>query len=283
MMAGITAHSVRSRAGGFTLVELLFTLVIGSLVATGVLSLVFQQNSFYGSADDAMHAQKTARTAADLMGRELRMASGEDLISATADSVAVRFTLLRALVCDSTAADEATVFVYDSVTNSMLSGGSFVGTAYSTPYDSAWAYADGWVPTGGATGTVPKSTCTAVGAPGTGTDITYVETTGWTSTFADVPDPGSLIRVYSRLTYRFAPAVNFGTGTALWRGNAELLAPFARGAFSYVMSDGSVQNSVASGDFPDVAAVRVTATAEGDGAGGDEVTRELLFDIVLRN
>lgn len=279
------ADTTRRSANGFTLVELLISLAVGGLVITGILSLVFGQNRFYERSDDAMHAQRNVRTAAELMSSELRMASPEDLIVAIADSVAVRFDIIRAMACDSTGADEATAFAYDSVTTSLVGGGGFFGTAYTNPYDSAWAYADGWFPTTGSTGAVPRATCTAAGAPATGTDNTYATLTGWAGNFTDgVPDAGSLLRFYTRLSYVFKPAVNFGTGTALWRGSAELIAPFASGAaFSYVMANGSVLSSVASGNLPNVRAIRVTATAEGDGANRDGVDRDLQFDIPLRN
>jgi len=283
-MTAVRAPAPRC-ARGFTLIELLVALVVGGLVVTGALSLLFDQNRFYERSDDAMHALKTVRTSVDLLSSELRMASPGDLIVANADSVAVRFDLVRAVTCDSTGVDQATAFAHDSVTGSLISGGGFFGTAYTNPYDSAWAYADGWFPTVGSTGAVPKATCTGVGAPATGTDNTYATLTGWAGNFTDgVPDAGSLIRFYSRLSYSFKPAVNFGTGTALWRGSSELLAPFASGAaFSYVMQNGSVQSSVASGNLPNVRAIRVTATAEGDGANRDAIDRLLTFDIPLRN
>jgi len=44
-----------------------------------------------------------------------------------------------------------------------------------------------------------------------------------------------------------------------------------------------VQNSVASGSFDQVRAVRVTATSVGDGANRHNVQRDLQFDIYFRN
>ena len=93
-----------------------------------------------------------------------------------------------------------------------------------------------------------------------------------------------MVRFYSRLAYHFSPSTFFETRTALWRGAQELVGPFENGAaFSYVMDDGSVENSVSSSDFDEVVAIRVTATAVGDGANRYDVERDLQFDIPFRN
>jgi hypothetical protein len=93
-----------------------------------------------------------------------------------------------------------------------------------------------------------------------------------------------MVRFYSRLSYHFSPSTFFQSRTALWRGAQELVGPFENDAgFSYVMDDGSVENSVASSDFDEVVAIRLTATAVGDGANRYDVERDLQFDIPFRN
>jgi hypothetical protein len=217
------------------------------------------------------------------MTSELRMGAPGDLLAAEADSVVLRYDLVRAVVCDSTGTDALTAFVLDSATNANLSGGA-TGTAWSGPWETVWHYADGWTPTVGSTGSGPKSTCTAAGAPAGLESADYRSLTGWSSGFGVVPVRGSVIRAYGKLGYRFAPSSFFASGTALWRGSQELVGPFAQGAsFSYVMDDGSVQASVSSGDFSDVRAVRVTATAVGDGANRFGVQRPFSVDIPFRN
>ncbi|MFQ5890055.1 MAG: PilW family protein [Gemmatimonadota bacterium] len=269
--------------GGFTLVEMLIAIVITGVLGAAVMSLLLSQNRFYGKNDDVIYAQQSLRAAVDLMSAELRMASPGDLLAATPDSVSFRFDVLRAVVCDSTGADEATLFVYDSVSNANLVTG-FSGTAYSGPYDSAFVYADGWTGVVGSTGATPKATCTGLGAPATSADVYYRTVTGWQGNFAQgVPDRGSLVREYGRLTYRFASS-GFGTGQALWRGSQELVSPFQNGAaFSYVMADSTVQSTVAVAAFPNVRSVRVTAVALGDQANRFNVQRSIQYDIPLRN
>lgn len=262
---------------------MLIALVIAGVLGAAVISMLRSQSRFYGRNDDVIYAQQSLRAAVDLMSAELRMASPTDLLAAEADSVSLRFDLLRAVVCDSTAADEATLFVYDTVGSANLPAG-FAGTAYSGPYDSAFVYADGWTGTVGSTGAGPKGTCTALGAPTTLSDDQYRTVTGWQGNFAGgVPDRGSMVRRYGRLTYRFDTS-GFSSGEALFRGTQELVSPFESGAsFSYVMVDGSVQSSASGADLADVRYVRLTAVAIGEGPNTYDVRRPVQYDIALRN
>jgi prepilin-type N-terminal cleavage/methylation domain-containing protein len=269
---------------GFTLVEALIGLVISGLLASALLSMMLGQSRFYERTDDQIWAEQSNRATFDLVSSELRMASAEDLLAAESDSVAIRFDIMRAIVCDSTAADAATLMVYDTVAAWGLDGG-FIGTAYSDPYDEDFEYADAFLPSTVATGSGPKADCVANGSPTSPPDNSFAELSGWSSNFTNgVPDRGGMVRFYSRLAYHFSPSTFFQSRTALWRGAQELVGPFENGAaFSYVMDDGSVENSVSSADFDEVVAIRVTATAIGDGANRYDVERDLQFDIPFRN
>ena len=269
---------------GFTLVEALIGLVISGLLASALLSMMLGQSRFYERTDDQIWAEQSNRATFDLVSSELRMASAEDLLAAESDSVAIRFDIMRAIVCDSTAADAATLMVYDTVAAWGLDGG-FIGTAYSDPYDEDFEYADAFLPSTVATGSGPKADCVANGSPTSPPDNSFAELSGWSGSFTNgVPDRGGMVRFYSRLAYHFSPSTFFQSRTALWRGAQELVGPFENGAaFSYVMDDGSVENSVSSADFDEVVAIRVTATAIGDGANRYDVERDLQFDIPFRN
>lgn len=270
---------------GFTLVEALVALVISGLLASAMLSLMLGQSRFYERTDDQIWAEQSNRATFDLVSSELRMASSADLLAAQPDSVAVRFDIMRAIVCDSTAADVAALMAYDTVAAWGLDGG-FLGTAYSDPYAEEFEYADAFMPTTVSTGSGPKATCVANGAPSTNPDNTYAEMSGWSGQFTSgVPDRGSMVRFYSRLSYHFAPSTFFTARTALWRGTQELVGPYEDdAAFSFVMDDGSVvKSNVSAANFHKIIAIRVTATAVGDGANRYDVRREVEFDIPFRN
>ncbi len=268
---------------GYTLIEIIISLLVTSILGAAMVSLLVGQGRFYDRSAAAIAAQSSIRAASDFMSTELRMAAPEDLVAATPDSVSLRFDVLRAIVCDSTGTDEATLMVVDTLPDVGLSA-AVTGTAYSEPYDSAYAYADGWTGTVTSSGSAPKTTCTDNGEPGAAPDGWYRTITGWGGNFAlGVPNRGSFMRQYQLLTYRFAPSV-FGTGTAIWRGDQELVGVFDDDAtFSYVMADATVQTTVSPVDLPNVRAIRVTGTAVDDGDDRFEYTRDFEFDIELRN
>jgi type II secretory pathway pseudopilin PulG len=275
---------LRIDTNGFTLVEALISLVISGLIGAALVALLVGQSRFYDRTDDQRNAEQIAQATFDLFSAEVRMAGGDDLLLAGTDTLSLRFDLLQAVVCDSTGADAAALYVFDRTTNAGLTG-SFVGVAVSGPYDEPFEYADGWNPTPIATGGGPKSTCTAAGAPTSGSASDYLELSGWAANFAGgVPERGSFLRAYGSVTYRLAPSTFFAPSWSLWRGSQELVGPFeVGGAFGYVLDDGSETASVAAVDFDRVVAVRLTATAVGEGSNPYGVRRSVDFEVPFRN
>ena len=278
-------EALRSRQaeGGFTLIEVLIALTISGIIAAALVSLLVGQSRFYNRTDHQLNAEQVAQATFDLLSTELRMATGSDLLAAESDSLALRFDVLQAIVCDPVSSSAAAIYVFDRSANAGLAG-SFVGIAVSGPYEANFAYADNWNPTPTATGSGPQSDCVAAGVPGTGSTSDYLEISGWTSQFGTVPERGALVRAYGKLSYHIAASTFLPSGWAVWRGNQELVGPFESGAaFAYVRSDGSVVSSVSSSDFDDVVAVKLTAAAVGDGSNPYNVSRPVDFEVPFRN
>jgi len=270
-----------SGEAGFTLVELLIAAAITGILGAAVVSLILGQNRFYAKVDATVTAEQNIRAVGDLIGSELRMGRAGDLLAATEDSVSVRFDIYRAVVCDSVGAGQATLLVYDSVPNPSLASG-FIGTAFVEAYDTTFAYQDGWTGSVTATGSGPRSTCSAAGAPDTAAIAMYRTISGWSGFPEGTPERGAIVRRYGQLTYRFGASV-IGNGRAVFRGAQELAGPFSStSGFRYVMSDGSVATSVSGASLLDVTAIRIVATAIDDDSRLD-VTRALTLDIPLRN
>lgn len=269
---------------GFTLVEVLVALTISGIIATALVSLLTAQTRFYNRTDDQMWAEQTAQATFDLFSAEVRGAGAGDLMAAEADSVSLRYDVLRAVVCQSPSSNVATIYVYERTTNANLSG-SFVGMAASGPYEATFTYADAWNPTPTASGNGPKAICVAAGAPATGASGDYLTINGWSSSFpGGAPEMGSLVRGYGKVTYKLAASSFFGSRTALWRGTQEIVGPFENdAAFAYVMDDGSEQSSVSSGSLDDVVAIHLTATTVGAGANRYNVSRPVDFEVPFRN
>lgn len=291
-------YEQRRRVGraGFTLVEMMMAVVITGIVGTAIVTLLLRQNKFYGQNDDLVYARQSIRAAVDLISSEIRMASPSDIVAATSDSLTIRFDLQRGVVCGSDpSSGDATVYVFDVVSNANISAVS--GIAWSGPYDSAFVYDDGWNPTPSQTGSTPRATCGAAGAPTTGPDNVYQVVDNWsgqtfkkltspTATYSGsdaVPPRGALVRQYGTLTYRFG-ASSYTSGIAVWRNQQELVSPFKSGAnFHYVLSDGTVTSAPSASQLSEIVKVRMSAVATGDGKNPYDVDQSIAYEIPLRN
>ncbi|MEN8143885.1 MAG: prepilin-type N-terminal cleavage/methylation domain-containing protein [Gemmatimonadota bacterium] len=265
---------------GFTLLELLVTISLGSLVISALLSLLLGQGRFYRHADDSILARQSAGALTDLMSSELRLARAADLLAAEPESVSVRLDILLGVVCDSTAADEVALYWYDSVPAANLPGG-LSGTSYSLPLAPGVRHADGWRPLETASGAGVKAICEAGAAPLIGPDSNYRIAAGWAGSFGgDFPAPGSLVRQYGTLTYRVAPS-RFGDGDALWRNRQEIVAPLRGVTLAYEKDDGTVVASVPPADLERVRRIRLEGEAQGLSAAVTGAARPLSISIPL--
>lgn len=266
---------------GFSLAELLVVIVVTGLIGAGVVGLLVGQNDFYGATEDRTYADVSRRGTADLVTSELRMLSTADLYRATGDTIRARFDLAQAVVCDVDAGTGNVTLVVHHVPDISLPSGR-TGTAYSSPFEADFVYADGWTGTFVLEGGTALTTCDANGAPGTLPAERY-RIENWSSHPSGLPAVGSVVRYYGDLVYTFR-ASDLGNGLALWRNDQELVAPFgAGGGFSYIMDDGSEQTTVSSSDFDDIRRVRLSAEAIGDGANRHDVSQDLEVDIAFRN
>lgn len=273
--------AVRSR-GGFTLVEMLVAMVITGILAGGVISLLLNQNDFYGQTDDVVFAEQSLRATADLVASELRGAAPEDVVEAESDRLTYQYDLLRAVVCEVSGGD-VYYYVVDESNNANV--GSMTGFAFRNPYStSGYTYnADHTFSESVASSTtdVIATTCAADGGPTPTVDnIQNFRMVSWDA--ASVPADGAYLRYFGQLTYEFKASGFDPDATALYRENQELASPFQSDAeFTYVMADGSEQTSTT--NFDEIRRVRISATAIGDGANKHDVERDLDFDIPLRN
>lgn len=274
-------RTLSCRSAGFTLAELLVVIVVSGLIGAGVVGLLMEQNDFYGASEDRSFADVSRRGVSELVSSELRMISTSDLYKTKGDSIRVRFDLAQAVVCDVDATTgNVTLIVHHRPNVSLPSGRT--GTAYSSPYDADFVYADGWTSSLVLEGGTAVTTCDANGAPGTLPAERY-RIEDWSGHPVGLPPVGSVVRVYGDLVYTFR-ASDQGQGLALWRNDQELVAPFAGGAgFNYIMATGNTETSVPNSNHGNISRIRVTAQAIGSGANRHDVAQDLELDIAFRN
>ncbi|MCY3598436.1 MAG: hypothetical protein OXN85_00480 [Gemmatimonadetes bacterium] len=266
--------------GGFTLAEMLVALTGAGLLIGLLIGLLGSQSAFHLRNEDAIQASQITRALSDGLGAEIRAAGPGDLLLATPDTVSIRVDVLRAIVCG-TGNGSIDLFVYDSIAPNPQSG--WRGTATSGPYAATWSYADGFTPVFGVSAAA-ETACRAAGADGANRMSTrwFRRATGWSGGPAPMPVPGSLARVYGRLTYAIHRP-DSGSGTVSIRRNGqEFVSPLEPGAaFEYRLSSGVTQARVATGDLSRVREVRLAGKATG--RNGRAAGRRVVYAMSLRN
>jgi type II secretory pathway pseudopilin PulG len=254
-----------SPGAGFTLVEALLVISLISIVGSAVLSLFIANARFYAWSRDVIIARQNVRGTIEMVATEIRQVAAGDFIAAEPDSLALRFDVSRAVVCDSISFDQIALVVFDSVRAPNVPSG-FRGTAISEPYDSAFTWLDGWTATLTAKGAGPESICQGRGVALKVSANRYRELRGWGLRYGRLPERGAIVRTYGRLSYRLSPST-FDPGLAVRRNGQEVAAPFdSASGFSYVMANGGELSSVSPSEMSEIAAVRIRLIA---GAGTD--------------
>lgn len=93
---------MRNTQGGFSIVEVLVVMVVGSVVMAAAYQTMISQQRGYAYQHAAVSSQNSARTSLDVLASELRevSASGADIIVAGAHAVTIRASRRMGFVCD---------------------------------------------------------------------------------------------------------------------------------------------------------------------------------------
>ena len=249
------------------------------------MALFASNASFFARSRHAVTTRQNLHGTIELLATDIRQASAADFLAAEPESLALRYDVSRAMVCDSTTVDRIALVVFDTVRAPNIPSG-FRGTAISEPYDSAFTFLDGWVGSLTAKGAGPRSVCVARGVAATAPPSRHRELAGWRSRYGGLPGRGAIVRTYGRLSFRLSPS-SFEVGMAVRRNGQEVAAPFdAASGFTYIMADGTELSSVDASRVRDIVAVRVRlmASARPGRAGlGPGLTRPVEHLIFLRN
>lgn len=131
-------RSLAADRKGFTLIEVLITLVLAGVVMTAIYSVFISSNHSYRTQDNVADAQQRVRTGLDFMSDDMRMAGMDPLRSASAGIESATATSLRFTsdvdlngVIDSPLNQERITYAYDAA-NRVLRRGLYEGTADET-------------------------------------------------------------------------------------------------------------------------------------------------------
>jgi prepilin-type N-terminal cleavage/methylation domain-containing protein len=103
--------------GGYTLVEILVALIIGSIISTAVLAIVSQQATMTRLQNAREEVQQNGRGAVELLASEIRSAPREGLQHAAADRMILRVPVAAGTLCTTPVPASGTIHVLVSARN----------------------------------------------------------------------------------------------------------------------------------------------------------------------
>lgn len=248
---------------GFSLAELAVALLLAGIIGLALARLVISQARFVAGQDGMLQARSAARAALNVMSGELRAITPGGLVAATPDSITVRVPYAFGVAC---------VAALGNTVVSLLPGDSAI---YRSATASGYAWRDStgtWrFVTPATVGTLNVFPLCLLATP----PITTLSATGWSAKgFAvsgTAPSSGSLVYLYQRITYAFAPSTTLPGRKALWRRvlstgvSDELVTPFDTGSsFAFLVGSRLTVRTTAPSVLDSVRGVRVRLVGQSE-------------------
>lgn len=213
--------STLRRRPGLTIIEILVTIVVVGIVGGGIVRMLTSQAQFYEHQGAGRNARSVSRAALNLLLSELRMVeSGGGVVAASSTSITVRVPYAFGVFCDSPSGISTVALL--PADSAMLAEPGFTGYAWRGRLGN-YNYVEA-----GATLVPPvPGTCIAAGI------TPMAQRVGLMPVLPSGAASGTVVMLYRRLTYAFAPSAAIPGRVALWRRidatgeREELAAPFA--------------------------------------------------------
>jgi prepilin-type N-terminal cleavage/methylation domain-containing protein len=256
----MNTHTIRR---GFTLVELLLSLIVTAIVGAALIRMVLGQARFMDQQEAWRGARSVARGSINRLLSDLRVVEAKGGVTAAVaggQDFTVRVPYAFGIIC-SFAANTAVLSMLPVDAN-MYNAVGYSGFAIRAD-NGDYTYYPSTVTNAAPPGT-GNGTCIAPGAPDQPiqTGITMngspngqvIQVTGNVVNFNPVPKKGQIVFLYRRIRYRFGPSGIFAGRTGLFRtpldggiaAQEEIAAPFAPTARVnfYVLNNAVAQAAV---------------------------------------
>lgn len=271
--------STHARRRGFTIIELLISMMIVAVIGASLTRLIVAQSRFYDRQNLQKSARDVSRAALNIMQSDLRMVEEtQGVRAAGATSVELRVPVAVGYACNQT-----TIHLLPVDSALMAEAlpqieGIALREMATDAYDS-WTGSSTLTPT-----TTANCTAANVGTLPGGQTYTTASLSSWDF-------PGQPAMVYRKITYRIAASTMVPGSLGLWRriGNGtdeELVAPLTSASgFTYYRLNSSVPGA-APGTLAEVYGIRVRlvgASERGDQANGRVQQADLVTSIYFKN
>jgi prepilin-type N-terminal cleavage/methylation domain-containing protein len=265
----------RSRAG-FSLIELLVAIVVGTIVSGAMIRLIMGDLRFTGDREAWRTARQAARSGLTVLTADLRMVeTGGGILAAAAggQDISIRVPYAFGVLCSTTGATSTVAIL--PVDSLMFAQPGHSGFAWRDEIFKTYTYVPGGLVTLGA----PVGPCTTAG-------VTVVP--GSRIALLDGAVPATLLKgtvfmLYRRVRYEFKASVLMPGQTALWRTavasgtTEEIAAPFAAGARFRFYPDGAVNPQDAVPPLTDISGLELAFDGRSDrtplGSSGAKVVQ----------
>ena len=275
--------------GGFTLVELLISLLISTAIGALVFTMFAVQNRFYSAISVSSRAQQAVRGAADLIATDLRPVARGAMQVAERDRWVARAPVALGVVCTLPGGND--VHAYFTLEGESVSGSDVAGFGVLAP-SGAWSYYPiTWGSLHLSSGGTSVTACTGQGNVNSGFATDYLLLNDVVTIANPAPDTGTALMLYGELEYRFADSALEPGTLGLFRGPSggtlvEYASGFASDAhFEYRVGNGTWQDSAA-GVLAEVTAIRLVAEAAPVSRAGGQAKPQhyaVTIDVPLRN
>lgn len=245
------------RRRGFTLVELLITVILLGIVGLGISRMLVSQMRFFSRATGARDARAVSRNALLLVRDEMRMIEPRGITAATTTSITVRVPYAMGVYC---AASTVALVPVDSL---VYASAVFRGYAYrDTAMNANYTYV------GSTTAPTAGVALTCSGAPAI-TPLTGGRVLILSPALPSL-SAGAPVLLYQSITYSLAASTLMTGRTAFWRSVAggvaeEMAVPFQNTAiFRFYVSGALTSQAAVPGTLNTITGLEIVLTGQSE-------------------
>jgi prepilin-type N-terminal cleavage/methylation domain-containing protein len=224
---------------GFTLAEVMISLVVSGVIGASFMRLLVSQNRYYDHETNMRTARSIARSASTILVADLRMvqdSGGVDSVTSDGKVMRVLVPYRFGLVCG-TSGNVTTVSMLP-IDSGTMAGSVYRGFAWRVPATGRYTYVSPDSATARDLPTTSANPARCTGAGAGQAQVRTVSVNGRVGALLDLPGPAPSgapatvpVFFWQRITYTFRASVIYPNKVGLWRiveggPTEELMAPF---------------------------------------------------------
>lgn len=263
-----------ARRSGFTLAEVVISLVIAGVIGGAFTKLLMQQNRYFDGETNRRNARSIARSSSNVLIADLRMvqdSGGVDSVASDGKLIRVLVPYRFGLVCG-TQGSTTTVSMLP-IDSGTIAVSVYRGFAYRDSTKGRYTYV--WPPSATTSG-LPNAAGTPATCTGNGAGQAQIRTVNIKGRDGDILDlpgggpsgalAGQAVFFFQRISYSFRASGIYPGRIALWRDvegglNEELMAPFDTSARFMFYKAGDDVSRLTPPDVSDIRGIDLVLTA----------------------